>query len=127
MSTDISTIRADGQHEHPWQSTLVRVAVCWMIGIVLSDTLGGRVWWWLGAVAVVCVVVLIMAGLRRSRGVRTWACVAIVLLGAAWTVVRVHHIPGDHILRCKCSRPHASMSDGAGWSPSRALMASSRN
>jgi len=99
MSTDISTSRADDQHEHPWQSTLVRVAVCWMIGIVLSDTLGGHVWWWLGAVAVVCVVVLIMAGLRRSRGVRTWACVAIVLLGAAWTVVRVHHIPGDHILR----------------------------
>jgi competence protein ComEC len=75
---------------------LATAALCWIGGCVLS------VWWqrpvgWLLVAVVPCAVMIFMALRARPRAVVCWGMLAAIPLGAAWSAVRMHHVPTDHV------------------------------
>jgi len=59
---------------------LVLLAVCWIVGTIIGQIPAKDVWLSVGSLALA--VMLLMAARRRPRGVRVWAHVALVMLGA---------------------------------------------
>lgn len=85
-------------------SWMVRVTLLWMAGL-LAGAVTGWAALWLIVTAVIVVVTVIMYVRRGPATAMRWAMVGVVSAGAAWFVVRQHHVRADHIGQYATARP----------------------
>ena len=83
---------------------MVRVTLLWMAGL-LAGAVTGWAALWLIVTAVIVVVTVIMYVRRGPATAMRWAMVGVVSAGAAWFVVRQHHVRADHIGQYATARP----------------------
>lgn len=100
QSPNVLVADAESALTHP----IVSGAIGWTMGITIG-ALCQALWLWL-VLALVCATGMVFMGFRgRPRGVRCWAFLALVVVAAAWYVVRSERIGLDSIDHVLADRP----------------------
>ena len=89
---------------------LVLLAVCWIVGTIIGQIPAKDVWLSIGSLALA--IMLLMAARRRPRGVRVWAHVALVMLGATWSGIDQRTIRHDDIRKWLTGEPQLVRVEG---------------